>query len=204
MNALSLEKQLHLYVQMEYSKFKEQTSQTADMEKERCRYVELAHDQEVNELKSEIKHLKSELSKPRSQPSHNEYVPLITKNSSQLKTSAHQDMGASARKASAAANNQPRPTFCGANLDPGCQRCGSIESHQSSQCPARNFKCGKCSKKGHHTINCKQVCRGCGARPNACPDPKSCLAIDMNCAYCGVKGHLSHTCLELRYDELGF
>ena len=204
MNALSLEKQLHLDVQMEYSKFKEQTSQTADKVKERCRYVELAHDQEVNELKSEITHLKSELSKPTSQPSHNEYVPLITQNSSQRKTNTHQDMGASVRKASAASNNLQRPTFCGANLDPGCQRCGSIESHQPSQCPARNFKCGKCSKKGHHTINCKSVCRGCGARPNACPDPKTCLAIDMNCAYCGVKGHLSHTCLKLRYDELGF
>ena len=204
MNALSLEKQLHLDVQMEYSKFKEQTSKTADKVKERCRYVEQAHDQEVNELKSEIKHLKSELSKPRSQPSHNEYVPFITKNSSQLKTSAHQDMSASARKASAAANNRSSSTSSGANLVPGCQRCGSIESHQPSQCPARNFKCGKCSKKGHHTINCKQVCRGCGARPNACPDPKTCLAIDMNCAYCGVKGHLSHTCLKLRFDELGF
>ena len=194
MNALSLEKQLHLDVQMEYSKFKEQISQTADKELERCKSVEKEHTQEVNELKSEIKHLKSELSKSRSQPSHNEYVPLITKNSSQRKTSAHQDMDASARKASA--NNRQRPTFCGANLDAGCQRCGSIESDQSSQCPARNFKCGKCSKKGHHTINCKQVCRGCGARPNVCPDPKTCLAIDMNCAYCGVKGHLSHTCLE--------
>ena len=204
MNALSLEKQLHLDVQMEYSKFKEQISQTADKELERCKNVEKEHNQEVDELKTEIKHLKSELSKSRSQPSHNKYVPLITKNSSQRKTSTHQDMGASARNAPAAANNRPRPTFCGANLVPGCQRCGSIESHQSSQCPARNFKCGKCSKKGHHTINCKQVCRGCGARPNACPDPKTCLAIDMNCAYCGVKGHLSHTCLELRYDELGF
>ena len=35
MNALSLEKQLHLGVQMEYSKFKEQTSHSADKEKER-------------------------------------------------------------------------------------------------------------------------------------------------------------------------
>ena len=204
MNALSLEKQLHLDVQMEYSKFKEQTSQKADKEVEKCRYVEKVHDQEVNELKSEIKHLNSELSKPRSQPSHNEYVPLITKNLSQLKTSAHQDMGAIARKASAAANNRLRPTSGGANLVPGCQRCGSIESPQPSQCPARNFKFGKCSKKGHHTINCKLVCRGCVVRPNACPDPKNCLAVGMNCAYCGAKGHLSHTCLELRYDELGF
>ena len=35
MNALSLEKQLHLNVQMEYSKFKEQISHSADKEKER-------------------------------------------------------------------------------------------------------------------------------------------------------------------------
>ena len=115
-------------------------------------------------------------------------------------------MGANVRKTSAAANNRPSSTSGGANLVPGCQRCGSIYvvSYQPSECPARNFKCGKCSKKGHHTINCKSVCRGCGARPNACPDSKTCLAIDMNCAYCGVKGHLSHTCLNLRYDELGF
>ena len=103
---------------MEYSKFKEKTSQTADKELERCKYIEKEHNQEVNELKSEIKHLKSELSESRSQTSHNEYVPLITKNSSQRKTSAQQDIGASARKASAAANNRPRPTFWGANLDP--------------------------------------------------------------------------------------
>ena len=84
MNSFSLEKQLHPDVQIEYSNFKEQTSKTADKEIERSRYVEKAHNQEVNELKSEIKHLKSKLSKPRSQPSHNEPVPLITKNSSQL------------------------------------------------------------------------------------------------------------------------
>ena len=204
MNALSLEKQLHLDVQMEYSKFKEQTSKTADKETERCRYVEKAHDHEVNELKSEIKHLKSELSKSKSQTPHNEH--MTASNSTPVKTSSLQLISANVRKATAAANNRPSSTSSGANLVPGCQRCGSIyvESHQPSQCPAKNFKCGKCSKKGHHTINCKSVCRGCGARPNACPDPKTCLAIDMNCAYCGVKGHLSHTCLELRYDELGF
>ena len=105
---------------------------------------------------------------------------------------------------SVVADAHSRPIFYGANLVPRCQRCGSIESHQSSQCLARNFKCGKCSKKGHSTINCKSVCRGCGARPNAYPDPKNCLAIDINYAYGGVKGHLSHTCLELRYDELGY
>ena len=91
MNALSLENQLHLDVQMQYSKFKAQTSHSAGKEKDWCRYVEKPHSQEVVELKSEIKHLKSELLKPSSQPSHNEYVPLFTKNSSQLKTSAHQD-----------------------------------------------------------------------------------------------------------------
>ena len=202
MNALSLEKQLHLDVQMEYSKFKEQTSKTADKETERCRYVEKAHDHEVNELKSEIKHLKSELSKSKSQTPHNEH--MTASNSTLVKTSSLQSISVNVRKATAAANNRPSSRSSGAHLVPGCQRCGSIESHQPSQCPARNFKCGKCSKKGHHTINCKQVCRGCGARPNACPDPKTCLAIDMNCAYCGVKGHLSHTCLKLRFDELGF
>ena len=205
MNALSLEKQLHLDVQMEYSKFKEQTSKTTDKETERCRYVEKAHDQEVNELKSEIKHLKSELlSKSKSQTPHNEH--MTASNSTLVKTSILQSICANARKATAAANNRPSSTSSGAHLVPGCQRCGSIyvESHQPSKCPARNFKCGKCSKKGHHTINCKSVCRGCGARPNACPDPETCLAIDMNCAYCGVRGHLSHTCLKLRYDELGF
>ena len=75
MNALSLEKQVHLDVPIEYSEFKEQISQTADKELERCKYIEKEHNQEVNELKSEIKHLKNELSKPRSQPSHNEHVP---------------------------------------------------------------------------------------------------------------------------------
>ena len=36
MNALSLENQLHLDVQMQYSKFKEQTSHSAGKEKDRC------------------------------------------------------------------------------------------------------------------------------------------------------------------------
>ena len=43
---------------MKYSEFKEQISQTADKEFERCKYIEKEHNQEVNELKSEIKHLK--------------------------------------------------------------------------------------------------------------------------------------------------
>ena len=60
-NALSIEKQLHLDVQLEYSKFKEQISQTADKELEKCKNVEKEHNQEVDELKSGIKHLKSEL-----------------------------------------------------------------------------------------------------------------------------------------------
>ena len=40
MNALSLEKQFHLDVPIEYSEFKEQISQTADKELERCKYIE--------------------------------------------------------------------------------------------------------------------------------------------------------------------
>ena len=139
MNTLSVEKQLHLDVQMEYSKFKEHISQTADKELERCKYIEKEHNQAVNELKGEIKHLKSELSKSRSQSFRNEHITLITNNSSQLKTSVYQDMGDSARKTSVAANKRSSSISSGANLVQGCQRCGSILSHQLSQCPARNF-----------------------------------------------------------------
>ena len=148
--------------------------------------------------------LKIELSHRTANTPHNKYVPGATGNSTMIQTGAHQGVGADMEKASSVETNQPRPTSVGASPVPRCRKCGSTVSHQPSQCPAKNFVCEKCSKRGHHTFNCMHICAGCGGKRVSCYDPANCVAKNMNCAYCGVKGHLAHVCLQKRYDELGY
>ena len=201
---LCAEQKLCQDIQIELSEFKKQTYNMVDKEVEHHRYIEKQHLQEVNELKNDIKRLKIELSNRTANTPHNEYVPGATGNSTMIQTGAHQGVGADMEKASSVETNQPRPTSVGAGQVPGCRKCGSIVSHQPSQCPAKNFVCEKCSKRGHHTFNCMHICAGCGGKRIPCYDPANCVAKNMNCAYCSVKGHLAHVCLQKRYDELGY
>ena len=95
----------------------------------------------------------------------------------------------------------PSRTSAGASIVPGCRKCGSTVSHQPRQCPAKNFVCEKCSKKGHRTFNCIHICGGCGAKRTSCNNPANCVARDMNCAYSSVQRHLDHVCPQKRFDE---
>ena len=176
----------------EFSDFKEQTYNAVDKEIENHRRTEKLHLQEVNELKTEIKRLKSELSNSGT-----------TSNSTKVQTGAHQGVGAEMRK-TYVENSQPRTTYVGAGQVSGCHKCGNAVYHPPRQCPAQNFMCEKCSKRGHHIFNCIHICRGCGGKRISCYDPANCVAKHMNCAYCSVKGHLAHVCLQKRYDELGY
>ena len=176
----------------EFSDFKKQTYNAVDKEIENHRRIEKLHLQKVNELKTEIKRLKSEL--PNSG---------TTNNSTKVQTGAHQGVGSEMGKTSVE-NNQQRTTSIGAGQVPGCRKCGNTVSHPPRLCPAKNFMCEKCSKRGHHTFNCIHICGGCGGKRISCYDPANCVAKNMNCAYCSVKGHLAHVCLQKRYNELGY
>ena len=57
-----------------------------------------------------------------------------------------------------------------------------------------NVQQGYCSKRGHHTLNCLQVCKGCEAKGRLYHRLEDCTAQDMNCIYCNVQEHLTHMC----------
>ena len=184
-------------VETEYLEFKEITFCSIDKEVEHYKHVNQRHSKEVSELKTEIKHLKSKLATAESNATTG-----ATNISTTKQVGAHQGLGNNARTTSME-NNQPRSTSHGHSSQTGCKKCGSTVPHQPSQCPARNFVCEGCKKKGHHTNNCRHSCRDCGARKALC-NMQKCTAKALNCAYCGVKGHLSHVCLQQRFDQLGY
>ena len=188
-------------IETEYKEFEEMTLRAVDKEQENYKRVNKEWGQRVNELKKENKQLKSELSK--TQTTTCVHMQGATNNPTTQQTGAHQGGGNNAITRSVE-NIQPRPTSQGNSSVPGCQKCGSTVPHQPSQCPARNFVCEGCKKKGHHTINCLHSCRDCGARKAICNIQIQCVAKRLNCAYCGVKGHLSHVCLQQRLDQLGY
>ena len=153
--------------------------------------------QEVNELNTEIKRLKSELSNCGSNASKSERVHGTTSNSTKVQTCVHQGVGAEMGKTSVE-KNQPRTTSVGAGQVQGCRKCGNTVYHPPRLCPAKNFVCEKCSKQGYHIFNCIHICAGCSGKRVSCYDPANCVA------YCSVKGHLAHLCLQKRFDELGY
>ena len=197
------EQTLRKEIETEYSEFQEMTFRAVDKEQENYKRVNKEWGQKVNELKNEIKQLKSELSSYKAQTTTYVHMQGATNNPTTKQVGAHQGVGNNARTSSVE-NNQPRPTSHGNSSVPGCQKCGSTVPHQPSQCPARNFVCEGCKKKGHHTINCLHSCRDCGAIKRICNIQMQCVAKRLNCAYCGVKGHLSHVCLQQRLDQLGY
>ena len=173
-----------------------------DREIENNERIRKEHSKEVKELKAEIKNLRTQLS----------ICETKQENPSPGSVSAATHNGANATKYAEFANKEGSrgqihqllsPTTTNQSLQ--CHRCESLYSaHQPNQCPARNFMCGYCSKRGHHTLNCLRVCRGCGAKGRLYHRLEDCTAQDMNCAYCNVKGHLTHMCLKKRYDTEGF
>ena len=192
------EQTLRKKIETEYKEFEEMTFRAVEKEVEHYKDVNQRHSKEVNELKTEIKQLKSQLARAQSNVTTD-----ATDISDTKQTGAHQGVGNNVRTTSVE-NNQPRLTSHGRSSKKGCQKCGSTVPYQQSQCPARNFVCEGCKKKGHHTINCLHSCRDCGAIKRICNIQIQCVAKALNCAYCGVKGHLSRVCLQRRLDQLGY
>ena len=172
-----------------------------DREIENNERIRKEHSKEVKELKAEIRNLRTQLS----------LCETKQENPNRGSVSAATPNGTSATKYAEFANKEGSrgqihqllsPTTTNQGLQ--CDRCESLYSaHQPSQCPARNFVCGYCSKRGHHTLNCLQVCRGCGAKGRAYHRLEDCTAQEMNCAYCSVRGHLTHMCLKKYMTQKG-
>ena len=173
------------------------TFRAVDKEVEHYNHVNQRRSKEVNELKTEINHLKSKLATAESTATTG-----ATNISTTKQTGAHQGVGINARTMPVE-NSQSRRPSNGNSSQTGCQKCGSTVPHPPRQCPARNYVCEGCQKQGHHTINCFHSCRDCGARKALC-NMQNCTAKALNCAYCGVKGYLSHVCLQRRLDQLGY
>ena len=144
----------------ELSEFKKQTYNMVDKEVEHNRCLEKLHLQEVNELKNDIKRLKMESSNCKATELQHDNVPGCA-----IGTTLH----TSSRKSNDSTKGKNNPSKI--VKDAGCRKCGSIVSHQPSQCPAKNFVCAKCSKRGHHTFNCMHICQGCGGRRILCYNP---------------------------------
>ena len=187
--------------QKEISVLKDEMCNKFNREIENNERIRKEYSKDVKELKAEIRNLKSQV------PSSDS----IQVNCNQSATNVATINGTSGMKFSKQ-NEKGSKGSCHqgissttADHDLQCHRCGSLYSrHQPNQCPAKNFLCGYCSKRGHHTLNCLQVCKGCGAKGRLYHRIEDCTAQNMNCAYCNVKGHLSHMCLEKRYDTEGF
>ena len=160
------------------------------------------YSKEVKELKAEIRNLKLQVSSCNSKQVNTKQITVS--GAAHNGTSSTKYIEHFNEKASRGQIHQHlSPTTTNQGLH--CHRCESLYSaHQPNQCPARNFVCGYCSKRGHHTLNCLQVCRGCGAKGRLYHRVEDCTAQEMNCAYCSVRGHLTHMCLKKRYDTEGF
>ena len=157
---------------------------------------------EVKELKEEIRNLKLQVSSIDSKQVNTKQITVsgaAHNGTSSTKYTEHFNENASRGQI----QQRLSPNTTNQNIQ--CHRCESLYSaHQPNQCPARNFVCGYCSKRGHHTLNCLQVCRGCGVKGRLYHRLEDCTAQEMNCAYCSVRGHLTHMCLKKRYDTEGF
>ena len=181
-------------IETEYLAFRRHT-QIATKQQERHNDNINKHNlREISNLKDTIQQLNMELSECKSKTT----TSSTNKNSTTKQTGAHH--GGSLNMPSSQKINQRKSTTAS-----GCRKCGSTTYHQPRQCPAKNFVCIKCSKKGHHTINCILICTACGGTKGiSCKSPADCVAKDMNCAYCNVQGHLDRVCLKRRLNELGY
>ena len=197
------EQTLRKKTETEYSEFQEMTFRAVDKELEHYKHVNKLHSKEVHELKSEVKRLKKELSKAEVNATRKEDIHMATSKPPLIQTATQRQVDSN-MTGTAAENNMTGPIIDCITQVKGCQKCGSKIYHLPRQCPARNFVCEKCKKRGHHTINCLQACSGCGAKKEICSKQLECCGTLLNCAYCNVRGHLLHVCLKKRFDELGY
>ena len=188
--------------QREISILKEEMCNKFNREIENNERIRKEHSKEVKELKAEIRILKAQVSNCDSEQVNTMQTAIISANHNGTSETVYAEH--IIKNVSRGENHQ----CLSLNLieqDMQCHRCGSLYLvHQPNQCPARNFVCGYCSRRGHHTLNCLRVCRGCGAKGRLYHKPEDCTTQNMNCAYCSVRGHLTHMCLKKRYDTEGF
>ena len=176
-----------------------------DKEKEQKKYLEDQHRQEVYKLKNEISCLKIELENYKAKPPPTEsylgtHKPKKKQSQAHKKGNLHVDTSSSNEK-------KESTTAVMSHQSPGCFKCGSKSPHTASQCPAKNFRCDFCSRKGHHSYSCMSRCGVCGdfKLDHAHSDfSDRCFLRFHNCDYCHVMGHLSCVCLQKRFDELGY
>ena len=173
-----------------------------DREIENNERIRKEHSKEVKELKVEIRNLKAQVSNCDSKQVNTKQITFsgaAHNGTSSTKYTEHFNENASRGQIhQRLSTNKTKQNI-------QCHRCESLYSaHQPNECPVRNFMCGYCSKRGHHTLNCLQVCRGCGANGRLYHRLEDCTAQESNCAYCSVRGHLTHMCLKKRYDTEGF
>ena len=151
--------------QKEISILKEEMCNKFNREIENNERIRKEYCKEVKELKAEIRNLKLQVSS----------IDSKQVNTKQITVSGAAHNGISSTKYTEHFNEKASRGQIQQRLSPSttyqnirCHRCESLYSaHQPNQCPARNFVCGYCSKRGHHTLNCLQVCRGCGAKGRA-------------------------------------
>ena len=172
-----------------------------DREIENNKRIRKEHSKEVKELKAEIRILKAQVSNCDSEQVNTMQTAIISANHNGTSTTVCAKH--IIKNVSRGENHQclsPNLT----EQDMQCHRCGSLHLvHQPNQCPARNFVCGYSLRRGHHTLNCLRVCRGCGAKGRLYQKPEDCTAQNMNCAYCSVRGHLTHMCLKNDMTQKG-
>lgn len=188
----------------EFESYMEQTQKEIDENLEYHMLAENHLSQEANVLRNEIKSLKMELSKCTASTAQSEHSHGTAGESFKTQISAHQGSGTETGNSSSRRKSQKRPKSVRTEQQPGCNKCGNTIEHWPSQCPARNFICEKCSKRGHHTFNCFHICGNCGSNRLLCYMQRNCVAMNTTCPYCNVKGHLENVCLQKRYDEIGF
>ena len=188
------EQYLHEETETEYLAFKRHTENATKQQERHNDNINKHNLREISNLKGTIQQLNMELSECKSKTT----TSSANKTSTTKQTGAHHG-GSLNMPSSQKINQRKSPTAS------GCRKCGSTTPHQPRQCPAKNFVCVKCSKKGHHTINCILICTACaGTKGISCKSPADCVAKNMNCAYCNVQGHLDCVCLKKRMDELGY
>ena len=188
----------------ELETYTEQTQKQIDEDLEYHVLVENHLRRETNVLRNEIEVLKMELSQYTANTAQTKHFHGTTGDSFEIQISAHQGIDTDTGNRPSGKKCQQRLKSVRTEQEPGCNKCGHMVRHQPSQCPARNFLCEKCSKRGHHTFNCFRICSTCGGNRLSCYNPRDCTARNLTCPYCNVKGHLENICLQKRYDEIGF
>ena len=185
---LTMEQNKRAKLETEYSDFKSELCEVKRQYKEKTEELETYTEQTQNKIDEDLEY--------HANTAQAEHFHGTAGDSFEIQISAHQGIGTDTGNRPSGKKCQQRPKSVRTEQEPGCNKCGHMVRHQPSQCPARNFLCGKCSKRGYHTFNCFRICRTCGGNRLSCYNPRDCTARNITCPYCNVKGHLENICLQ--------